>query len=283
MDIAEMLVVEAGVRGDISAFTPEPQVSARTSVIFHQENYSIRLTGGSAYRNPTYVEAGSRFVHESTGIIQLDGNGKLAPPRVMAVELGGIVGLFENRIILRPTFYLARASDLVVGDTEPVIRRTFRNDFREVDFLGGELELDWQISDHLVVKAAGMLLHFLSEEADPSASVGNENHNSDVSARLGARAELLDDRLTLAGSVAFFSSRLWNVSAGIPPTLQPKKEVPNLFRFELSAEWKLSDRLPMWLRLQVMSHLPHDTAESVYPNGGLLGTGAFLSWQYRIM
>ena len=41
--------------------------SYRGSLVYHTDDLAIRLVGASAYRAPTYVEVGGRFVDPTSG------------------------------------------------------------------------------------------------------------------------------------------------------------------------------------------------------------------------
>ena len=65
--------LSAAVRGDASAVSNGLQFAGRGSVIYHAAKYALRLTAGSAYRDPTYVEVASRFVDPATNLILIEG------------------------------------------------------------------------------------------------------------------------------------------------------------------------------------------------------------------
>ena len=65
--------LSAAVRGDASAVSNGLQFAGRGSIIYHANKYALRLTAGSAYRDPTYVEVASRFVDPATNLILIEG------------------------------------------------------------------------------------------------------------------------------------------------------------------------------------------------------------------
>lgn len=219
LELAKKLLFEAAARADVSDFTDGLKVSYRASAIHYGGSYSVRLTAGSAFRSPSYVEAVSRFIDPRSGLIQLEGLADLRPPRLESLELAGIVALWGARVTLRPTCYLARAIDLVVSDFEPLVRNTFRNDPTNVFVLGGEMELEAQLAPWLSARAAGSIVSFIGDQDDPSATVGVPGHNARFSGSLALKAILQPEALELGVSAMLISERTYDVRAGIPPVL----------------------------------------------------------------
>lgn len=281
-DFGKMLIAQATLRGDYSAFVPDVTLSYRASLLYYRPSFSVRLSAGSAFRNPTFVELAGRFTEPAFGLVVLEGQPDLDPPRLDSIELGSVISLFGGKLALRPVAYIARAIDLVVHDFEPVVRNSFRNDRREVVFAGGELEMDWSPATYLEFEASLTALHFISDEDDPSATAGVPGHNARYAAALASRVALLRDRLDVGLGITFASERSYNVRAGIPPRLLPKHDVPPLARLDLTIDWRPWRELRLWLRARGTTHLPHDVAESPFPSRIPLGSRALLELRYSL-
>lgn len=90
--IEEAVQIVVSARLDQHPLLPEPQISPRGSVVVHPTpRQSIRLTAGTAFRSPTFVESYVR-VPNSTPIRGVTafgvGNESLNPERIVSVELG---------------------------------------------------------------------------------------------------------------------------------------------------------------------------------------------------
>ncbi|UJR83578.1 TonB-dependent receptor plug domain-containing protein [Sandaracinus amylolyticus] len=274
VDIAEMFNIGAAVRTDVSPFADGPQVSVRASAMYFQPNFSIRIIGASAYRNPTYVEVASRFRDPNTDIILLEGTAGLALPRVDSLEAILAAG-FDGRFSLRASAYVARAMDLVVGDFTPLTRKTFRTDDDTTVFAGGEVELDWTITDDVTLRLGGAGVGFLTTPDDPAVTVGVAEHNSLITATAEVRGRVSEARLDLSAGATFFSERQYNVRVGLPPQLV-RIDVPHGARLHGTASWRPVQEIPLDLRLITVVHLPHELVESPLPSAGRLGSRVLL-------
>ena len=277
VDLAERLLVMLAGRVDRSTFSDRAQVSYRGSLVYHQSTFSARLTVGTAYRNPTFVELGSRFRDPLTGYILLEGQSNLDVPRVESIEAA--LTMAGPRYTLMPTVYLGRTRDLIEGDFEPLVRKTFRNGDEDVALLGFELESAVDLTDRLAWELRGTALVFLSDTEDPNATVGTGKHNSRYTAWTGLRGRALDDRLILSGGALFVAGRDYSVLAGIPP--RPLlHEVSPYVRLEATASYRPSADAPLFIRLAVVSHAP-EVRESPLPSSGAQGTRVMLGLSYR--
>ncbi len=280
VDLAERFVLAAAARLDISAFTDQLPVSYRASAIYYRPRFSLRLTAGSAYRNPTYVEVGGRFVDETTGVILLEGNPDLSVPRLESIELGMTAGLFEATT-LQVTSYVARTRDLIEGDFEPLVRKTFRNGEDDIALLGIEAELGASIADELRVDASASALVFLDDTDDPAATVGTRDHNSAFVGSARVRWTPMDGRALLAGTLVFTTKRDYVVRAGIPPQLAPPIEAETNARIELASGYAPLRDVPLDLRLTLTTTFPHGMLESPIPDAAPLGTVVMAIVQYE--
>ncbi|MCZ7683492.1 MAG: TonB-dependent receptor [Sandaracinaceae bacterium] len=90
--IEEVVQIVVSARLDQHPLLPEPQISPRGSIVVRPTpRQSIRLTAGTAFRSPTFVESYVR-VPNSTPIRGVTafgvGNESLNPERIVSVELG---------------------------------------------------------------------------------------------------------------------------------------------------------------------------------------------------
>jgi hypothetical protein len=274
------LSLSAAARGDASALANGLHFAGRGSIIYHDQKWALRLTAGSAYRDPTYVEVAGRFVDPSTKLILLEGTPGLNAPQITSLELGAIVAPWRDRLTLKATVFLSELSNLMVENFQPIVRKTFENEADSRWVMGGELEGTLQVHKQVSLEANVVGLYWLNNPNDLSPTVGTPDQNSLVTAWLGARGALLDDRIKLALGAGYTSQRSYDLWAGIPPLLL-SQHVPDLVRIEASAEWKMSARLPLWLSLKLLSHLPHGIVESPFPGSSQLGTSAFIAIDYR--
>jgi outer membrane receptor protein involved in Fe transport len=269
----------AAIRGDASAVSNGLQIAGRGSIIYHAAKYALRLTAGSAYRDPTYVEVASRFVDPATNLILIEGTPGLNPPRITSIEFGAIVAPFA-KLTLKPTVFVSQMSNLMVEDFQPLVRRTFENDKSSRWILGAELELAYQVLPQLTLEANVTGLFWLSYDGTVSPTVGNPDQNSTISAWAGGRSTLLDGRLQLSLGAGYNSPRHYDLRAGIPPQLLATA-VDNEARIEAAAGYQLTRRAPLWLSLKVLSNLPHNHVESPLPGTSVLGTTVFVAVDYR--
>lgn len=273
--------LSAAVRGDASAQANGLHLAGRGSIIYHDVKWALRLSAGGAYRDPTYVEVGSRFIDPATGLILLEGTPGLRPPQIVSVELAAIVAPIINKLTIRPTVYLAQLSNLIFEDFEPLVRRTFDNENNARWLLGGELEASLQVLKQLYLEAniSGLLwLNTVQSEAPPT--VGDPGQNSTITAWLGARSSLLDGRLSLALGAGYGTPRAYALRDGIPPALL-SLSTSHFARLEASSEFRPSRNWPFWLSLRLLSYLPNDTVETPLPGTSRLGTSVIFAVAYR--
>jgi outer membrane receptor protein involved in Fe transport len=279
VELWNRLSLSASIRGDASAVSNGLQLAGRGSIIYHASKYALRLTAGSAYRDPTYVEVASRFVDPATSLILIEGTPGLNPPRITSIEFGAIVAPF-SKLTIKPTVYTAQLSNLMIEDFQPLVRRTFENEQRSRWILGAELEATYQLLKQLTLEANVTGIFWLSYAGNVSPTVGNPDQNSTVTAWVGGRSTLLDGRLDLSLGAGYNSPRHYNLRAGIPPLLL-SSVVDHEARVEAAAAYRLSRRVPLWVSLKVLSNLPHDHVESPLPGTSVLGTTIFAAVDYR--
>ena len=271
--------LSAALRGDASAVSNGLQLAGRGSIIYHAAKYALRLTAGTAYRDPTYVEVASRFIDPATNLILIEGTPGLNPPRITSIEIGAIIAPI-SKLTIKPTVFTSELSNLMIENFEPLVRRTFENETNSRWILGAELEATYQLLKQLTLDANVTGLFWLSYDGTVSPTVGNPDQNSTVSAWLGARSTLLDGRLSLSLGAGYNSPRSYNLRAGIPPMLLATK-IDSEARVEATGGYQVSRKAPVWLSLKLLSNLPHDHVESPLPGTSILGTTIFVAVDYR--
>jgi iron complex outermembrane receptor protein len=279
VDVRKTLKLSGAVRMDDSAMLPRPRASYRVAGVFYREHWALRLTGGSAYREPTFVEVGGRFRDPDSGLILLEGTPGLESPRVHSVELGAVLA-FPRAPTLKPTVYVAHMQDLMVADFEPLVQKTFRND-RGLRFVfGGELELEWPLAQWLAWRGSFAGLWWHSAVDDLSATVAVPEQNSSMTAWTGLHGSWIADRLSGAAGVGYVSPRRFLVRAGIPPQIIDI-EIGHRVRPEGTLEFQIVEERPLWLWMRAYSTLPHAAVESPFPGASRLGTAVFAGMGYR--
>jgi outer membrane cobalamin receptor len=272
------LDLSLSARGDAPPTLGRLEGSYRASAVLHGETTAVRLSAGSSYRAPSWVEAAGRFVDPTTGLILLEGTPSIAPPRNDAVELGVVWGPTVN-FQLTPTVYASRLTNVVVQDFAPLVRKTFRNDPADRFVVGGELEANWRIRENLHLHAWGGVLGFPDAPARV-ATVGVPSQNSALTGGAHLRTTLWNERLGLAFGARSFSSRSYSVRAGIPPQIRAV-DVPDAVALEAAGEVRPFRAESVWASLRATSNLPHGMVESPLPNAAGLGTVIVFGLEYR--
>lgn len=98
ISFSDVVQIVLSVRGDLHPLVG-PQVSPRGSLVIHPtEGQTIRLTGGAAFRSPTFVESYIQVPNQTPlrGVTALGvGNTSLNPERIISVELGYMNAMSE--------------------------------------------------------------------------------------------------------------------------------------------------------------------------------------------
>jgi outer membrane receptor protein involved in Fe transport len=266
-------------RGDISAVTADLEFSYRAFAVYHADSWGIRLAAASAFREPTYVEAGGRFVDPASGLILLEGSPGIGAPRNTSVELGATLQPVSG-LTLSPTVYFSRLTNVMVQDFEPLVRRTFLNDTEPRDLLGGELEATWNVSDAFSVSPSFSILYWLQANERVDTTVGVPDQNSTYVGGLRLHGVLADERFGYGLGGVVVSSREFNVRAGIPPRVL-RRSIPTSGQITGLVEYELSRGPSTWVSLRARSSFPSDTAESPLPTAAPLGTSVMAGVELR--
>jgi len=266
-------------RGDRSPISTNMEYSYRASVICYGDTWSLRLTGASAFRNPTYVEAVGLFIDPVSRFILLEGTSTIHSPRNTSVELGANFSPIDT-LTLSPTLYLSKLSNLMVEDFESVLRRTFRNDTASRNIVGGELEANWRVSDSLAVLPSLTVLHWLHSDDPSRSNVGVPEQNSKFLGGLRLQGLFGKERWGYGVGATVASPRTYNVRTGIPPVVLTR-EIPTTARLTAMIEHQLVTSPAIWTSLRLGASLPGDTAESPIPASAPLGQSAILGVEIR--
>ena len=98
ISFSDVVQIVLSVRGDLHPLVG-PQVSPRGSLVIHPtEGQTIRVSGGAAFRSPTFVESYIQVANQTPlrGVTALGvGNTSLNPERIISVELGYMNAMSE--------------------------------------------------------------------------------------------------------------------------------------------------------------------------------------------
>jgi hypothetical protein len=266
-------------RGDLAPISAEFDYSYRASAIYHTDTWGVRLTGASAFRTPSYVEAVGRFIDPTSGLILLEGSDSIGAPRNTSVEVGATFSPF-TALTLAPTLYVSRLSNLMIENFESLILRTFRNDNSTVTYGGAEFEATWQVTDAISLQPSFSALYWLDTPARIATNVGSPDQNSRYTGGLRVHGLFGNDRwgYGLGGTVA--SPRQYNVRAGIPPVTL-STNIPTIAHFSATLERELLNSPAMWMSLRLNASVPGNKAESPLPLAAPLGQSAVLGFEIR--
>jgi iron complex outermembrane receptor protein len=275
----ERLHLTLGGRADLPTATATFKLSYRGGVVYEGDDWSLRLAAASAYRTPSYVELGGRFVDPATGLILLEGDPDLRSPTNQTIELGLIVAPLATLHVM-PTVYVSRLTDVIIEDFEPLVRRTFSNDRRARDLLGGELEADWQARDDLTFALNVGALHWLDVDETVTPTVGVPSQSSAVVAGARVQGTMLHDRFGYGFGANYASERVFAVRAGVPPTIIDSEVAAQTHAFVM-AEYFIGSSFPLWASLRALVALPDGERESPLPAASAASTTAVLGLAYR--
>ncbi|MBX3271285.1 MAG: TonB-dependent receptor [Sandaracinaceae bacterium] len=97
--IEDVVQIVLSARGDLHPLFPEPQISPRGSVVIHPTpRQSIRVSAGTAFRSPTFVESYANVPNPTPlrGVTAFGvGDPTLNPERIVSVELGYMLQEFD--------------------------------------------------------------------------------------------------------------------------------------------------------------------------------------------
>lgn len=127
-DVAQVVL---SVRGDLHPLAG-PQVSPRGSILFHPTaGQTIRLTGGAAFRSPSFVESYAEVPNETPlrGVTTFGvGNPTLNPERLFSVELGYMNQMTEYFSLELNGYYNIVIDQILLTQNRAFRLWDFRND-----------------------------------------------------------------------------------------------------------------------------------------------------------
>lgn len=266
------------LRGDIPTMTGDLAFSYRGSLVYHTDDLAIRLVGASAFRAPTYVEVGGRFVDPASGLILLEGRPALRNPSNDGGELALTLSPRPG-LRLGATTWFGRMRNLVVEDFAPIVRRTFVNEDGSRWFVGGDAEAEYAHSDMLLLSAFVSYTYFVPRDDTQTPTVGTEDINASVLAGLMARGSLRSDRMRYGLSVALATGRTYLMYAGVPTSIL-SANIDTSVQLSATLEHEVGRALPVWISLRVQANVPQQ-AESPLPGASLAGTSFLLGVEHR--
>jgi outer membrane receptor protein involved in Fe transport len=266
-------------RGDLAPISAKLEYSYRASAIYHSDTWGLRLTGASAFRIPTYVEAVGRFVDPASRLILLEGSDRIGAPRNTSVELGATFSP-HTTLTFSPTVYLSRLTNLMVEDFESLIRRTFRNDAEARTYAGGEIEANWRVTDALSVLPFFSVLHWLDTTRRLESNVAVPEQNSRFMGGFRIHGLFGNERWGYGAGASIVSPRSYNVRAGIPVTVLNTRTPADAY-VSAMIERKLTKSPALWASLRINASLPGDVPESPLPLASVLGQSAILGFEIR--
>jgi iron complex outermembrane receptor protein len=266
-------------RGDLSPISAKFEYSYRASAIYHADEWGLRVTGASAFRSPTYIEAAGRFIDPASGLILLEGSDTIGAPRNTSVEVGATFAPSE-KLTFSPTIYYSRLSNLMIEDFDSVVRRTFENDPTTRTLVGGELEANWRVTEALAVMPSFSVLDFLDASERIDTNVGVPSQNARFVGGLRLQGLFGKDTWGYGVSGTLTSARSYNVRAGIPPTVLTK-QLPASARLTGMLEHQLVQMPSIWASVRLGATLPSNTLESPLPSATPLGQSAVVGIEVR--
>lgn len=271
--------IRGALRADIPPVSGDVALSYRGSIAYRGEEIGVRLSGASAFRAPTYVEAGARFVDGSTGLVLLEGQPGLDGPRNDSAEVAltwSPSARFHGVVV----GYYTRLTNVMIEDFATTVRRTFVTDEHARHLVGGELEGTLEPLDTFDVSFGLGVLAFVGDSDDDVATIAVPDQNATLVASVRAHGTALAERFGWGASVALATGRTYTALFGIPPTLRAAWDVPVTAQLGLMAEYEVSVRVPLFVSLRIESNLPHPI-ESPYLGASRIGTAATLGLEYR--
>jgi hypothetical protein len=266
-------------RGDLAPISAKLEYSYRASAIYHADTWGLRLTAASAFRIPSYVEAVGRFIDPATRLILLEGTDTIGSPRNTSLELGATFSPYTT-LTVSPSVYVSRLSNLMVEDFESVIRRTFRNDAEPREYLGGELEANWRVTDAVSVLPSFSILHWLDTSKRVDSNVGAPDQNSRFMGGVRLQGIFGNDRWGYGFGAMVVSPRKYNVRAGIP-VIVLSTNIPTSAYFSAMLERQLTSTPSLWVSLRLNAGLPTNVPESPLPLASPLGQSGMLGVEIR--
>jgi iron complex outermembrane receptor protein len=277
LDASETWLFSGGVRVDGSGQVPRPQGSLRLSAVHHRSLWSARLTFASAFREPSYLELGARFVDPQTGLYLLDGDPTLPTPRITSLEAGLVLGDRQGARLM-PTVFVQRMRDLVVENFESVVHPSYGTDPGGY-VAGAELEGDTTLLRGVEGRAGMAALYWL-DEVDERATAGVSEQNAALTSSLALRGSHARDRLTWGAWTSLASQRQYDVVTGVPPE-DTHTTIPTSLDLGAQAELHFGARRFLALGLAGSTSTAAGSSEGPLPWAAQKGSTATLSLRWE--
>jgi hypothetical protein len=266
-------------RGDLAPISTKVEYSYRASAIYHSDAWGLRVTGASAFRVPTYVEAAGRFVDPANRLILLEGYDAISAPRNTSLEVGATLSP-HPMLTVSPTVYLSRLTNLMVEDFESLVRRSFRNDTEARTYAGGEVEANWRATDSLSVIPSFSVLHWLDTSGRVESNVGAPDQNSRFMGGVRVHGVFGQERWGYGFGAMVVSPRKYNVRAGIPVVVLATNHPTSAYLSGM-IERQLTVSPSVWASLRLNASLPTTVPESPLPLATPLGQSAVIGLELR--
>ena len=212
--LGERWLVDAGYRVDNHVLTGT-RGSWRSSVqLQFTEQTLFRVSGGSAYRRPSWIEAASRFRDPADNVILLEGEAELQPQRNTSIE-AAMVYASSYGLAFRPTVFVGSFDSLISQDSSPFVFKSFHSvqSERWLDTVGVEVEASWERDTTFVPRMAFTAMH-IADPVDTSQTVGVPEQNSRFTASASVRGEV--GRVRYGVSADWMSARRFDTAVGLP-------------------------------------------------------------------
>lgn len=275
--IGERLHLEAGYRVDAHVLTGL-RSSWRGSVQLAVGRLShVRVSGGSAFRRPTWVESASRFRDPVDDVILLEGAANLEPQRVTSIEVG-LAAQTPSGLSVQPVVFAANFHDLISHDNDVLVFKGFENveSSALVDAVGLEVDARWEKDTAFVPSVSFSALHLATPD-DDNQTVAQPGENARFMASASVRGTV--KRLRYGASADWMSARQFDTVVGLPAE---RIEVSLAAMVRLGAElhYQLGRRTPVSFGALVDTNQP-STVQSPLPGAVPLGTRVLLILQVR--
>ena len=166
LSATDKLTLSGGLRVDYNAFVLPAKLSYRVGAVFAiVPSYVVRLSAGSAFRHPTFVESIGNFRDPDSGFIFLLGAGteNLMPPENLSAEVGGR-GKLAPGLIFDTAIFLSRLSNLLEQEHR-TIPATFVNRGAR-DLVGIEADVTYARGSSMTVTGGYAFVRVYDRERD---------------------------------------------------------------------------------------------------------------------
>ncbi|MFT6145807.1 MAG: iron complex outermembrane receptor protein [Myxococcota bacterium] len=254
------------------------QGSWRASAQFRtSEETFFRVSAGSAFRRPSWIESASRFRDPIDDVILLEGEADLEPQRNTNIE-AAMVFVSTDGLAFRPTVFVGSFDSLISQDSNPFVFKSFDTveSERWLDTVGLEVEASWERDTTFVPRIAFTAMH-IGEPVDTTQTVGVPEQNSRFTASASVRGEL--GRVRYGMSADWMSARSFDTAVGLP-IQQIATDIPAMARIGGEVHYAPGRDGVLSLGALVETNTP-STSQSPLPGAVSLGTRAMMTVMVR--